>query len=325
MGRKLVEGGRYLIRPKDRPAGDFLRAGLLQFAGQQRHLPGIRDPEALDVLVAQLVESVRRIVFVQRLVERDISPRRADPSDDIFDPLRAAVFHQRRGDIDEAFWLVFLFVHFGKHRTGGWRYAREIYGRFGASSFWDWPHVSADPEAFRCWLAANVPRLRRQHLPGGFGNHRKYQSLDAHSPTGTGAAVVSYVGWVAPLRTHQELVRNALQATQCHPRRAFDELYRSMVVVAGFGRVARFDYLAMIGKLGLAPIEPYSAYLTGSTGPLAGARLLFTGDVTSRISARELDASLVDLECALGVGFQVLEDALCNWQKSPYGFMPFRG
>lgn len=27
----------------------------------------------------------------------------------------------------------------------------------------------------------------------------------------------------------------------------------------------------------------------------------------------------------LKVDMQVLEDALCNWQKSPYIFMPFRG
>ena len=314
-----------MIRPKDRMLADSLRIKLLRFADREQPLPGIRDPDALDVLVAQLVESVRRIVFVQRLRERDTSSRRTDPNDEIFDPLRAAVFHQRRGNIDEAFWLVFLFVHFGKHRIGEWRYAREIYGRLGAADFWDWQHVSADPEAFRSWLAANVPRLRRPDAPGGFGNHRKYQSLDAHSPTGTGAAVASYVAWVAPPRTHQELIRSSLRATQSHPRKTFDELYRSMAVVASFGRVAKFDYLAMIGKLGLAPIEPYSAYLIGSTGPLAGARLLFTGDAKSRMSARELDANLIHLECALGVGFQVLEDAFCNWQKSPYRFRPFRG
>ena len=227
--------------------------------------------------------------------------------------------------MEEAFWLVFLFVHFGKHQAGGWRYARDIYGRLGASTSWDWPHVSADPEAFRTWLAANIPRLRQRGLPGGFGNHRKYQSLDAHSPTGTGAAIVSYVAWVAPPRTHRELINNALEATQADPRKAFHELYRSMAMVASFGRVAKFDYLAMIGKLGLAPIEPYSAYLTGSTGPLAGARLLFTGDQNSRLTSQVLDAYLVALESALGVGFQVLEDALCNWQKSSYIFMPFRG
>jgi len=36
---------------------------------------------------------------------------------------------------------------------------------------------------------------------------------------------------------------------------------------------------------------------------------------------------LVQLEAELQIpmGMQVLEDALCNWQKSPDLFVPFRG
>ena len=55
----------------------------------------------------------------------------------------------------------------------------------------------------------------------------------------------------------------------------FDYLYRSMDAVASFGRMAKFDYLTMVAKLGLAPIEPGSTYMPGATGPLSGARLLF--------------------------------------------------
>ena len=42
-----------------------------------------------------------------------------------------------------------------------------------------------------------------------------------------------------------------------------------------FGRTARFDYLTMVGKLGLANIAPGSPYMVGATGPLKGAALLF--------------------------------------------------
>jgi hypothetical protein len=105
----------------------------------------------------------------------------------------------------------------------------------------------------------------------------------------------------------------------------FDDLYRSMCSVASFGRLARFDYLTMLGKLGLAPIEPGSTYMMGATGPLDGARMLFTGDSTAAVAARQLDQWLVELEAVLRVGMQVLEDSLCNWQKSPERFVPFRG
>jgi hypothetical protein len=110
-----------------------------------------------------------------------------------------------------------------------------------------------------------------------------------------------------------------------NPRKLFDYLYCSMTEVTSFGRMAKFDYLTMLGKLELARIEPGSPYLEGSTGPLAGARLLFSGSNTADISSQDLDSRSVELGDALGVGMQVVEDALCNWQKSPGKFVPFRG
>jgi len=59
--------------------------------------------------------------------------------------------------------------------------------------------------------------------------------------------------------------------------------------VERFGRTAKFDYLTMVGKLGLAAIEPGSTYMQGATGPLKGARLLFGGRATS---VAAYDASL---------------------------------
>lgn len=111
------------------------------------------------------------------------------------------------------------------------------------------------------------------------------------------------------------------------PRLVFDWLYRSMLKsVASFARTGTFDYLTMLGKMQLANIEPGSTYMTGATGPLSGARLLF-GDTSKSLKPATLDAWLVDLESHLNIAFgmQVLEDALCNWQKNPRVFLPFRG
>ena len=91
--------------------------------------------------------------------------------------------------------------------------------------------------------------------------------------------------------------------------------------VIRFGRLARFDYLAMLGKLGLAQIEPGSTYMDGSTGPRRGALSLYG----QGYKAADLDHWLIELDQVLGVGMQVLEDALCNWQKSPNVFKHFRG
>lgn len=313
------------MRPRDRELAQQLEAGLLSFDQQRLPLPGISDSKVREVLIEQLLESVHRVTYVSMIRQRNISERRADPNNELFDPLKAAMLHQRQGRIEEAFWMVFLFVHFGKHARAGWRYAREIYGRLGDAVRWDWVNTSADAASFREWLGAHQDELKRNGIPRGFGNHRKYQSLDAYSVNGTGAAVESYVNWVGPPRTHQELMEQACQQAEGDPRKAFDHLYLSMGAVVSFGRTARFDYLTMLAKLGLAHIEPGSTYVMGAIGPLMGARLLFGGEKTAALRPADLEAWLAELDTQLQVGMQILEDALCNWQKSPGRFKPFRG
>lgn len=308
------------MRPRDAQLAERIDRGLRDFEGAYRQLPGIRDPGYRVCFIEQLLESFHRVRFIQVVSARHISERRGDPSDELFDPLKAAILRVRMGNVEEAFWLVFLFVHFGKNPRGGWRYAREIYGRLGDGLRWDWVSISRDPDGFCEWLNAQQAELKRPGVPGGFGNHRKYESLDAFSPGGTGVVVKSYVEWLGPSRSHERFIADVLDRNEGDPHRTFDQLYHSMSAVKRFGRLARFDYLAMVGKLGLAPISPGSAYLGGSTGPLRGAKLLFGGEEP----AATLDEWLVELDRRLGVGMQVLEDALCNWEKSPGRFVPFR-
>lgn len=312
------------MKPRDQARAHELDVKLVAFDSGARPLPGINDATRRGVLVEQLVESLRRIDYVHFVRDEQFDPGRADPSTGIFDPLRAAVFWMRKGNIDEAFWLVFLFVHFGKHPKDGWRLVRDIYGALGGQP-WIWARVSSDPSAFRTWLAANEKRLQSDGVSRRFGNHRKYESLSAASRAGTAAVVESYVKWVSPPRTHQQLVHDAHKQVGQSPREVFDLLYESMGAVTRFGRLAKFDYLTMLGKLGLAPVEPGSAYMVGATGPLRGARLLFGGDEAAELSAQDLDSWLNELDKGLNVGMQVLEDAICNWQKSPDKFILFRG
>lgn len=315
------------MRPRERTLARELDAQLRRFDQEVRSLPGIQTSENREAFIEQLVESIRRIRYVSEISKRELSERRVAPASDLFDPLKAALLNKRHGQIDEAFWLVFLSVHFGKHRQDGWRLARDIYGRLGSAP-WTWEGVSSDPKAFSRWLAENEKTFRADGISRRFGNHRKYESLKASSPRSTGRVIESYVQWVGPPRTHQMLIEEAQNQVGDDPRRMFEYLYRSMSAVTSFGRTGRFDYLSMVGKVGLAAIEPGSTYMQGATGPLQGARLLFGGSTTAALNARELDAWLIELEAEvdLGIhGMQVLEDALCNWQKSPAKFKPFRG
>lgn len=250
---------------------------------------------------------------------RPIASERGTPRGRQFDPILAAILCRNTGDTDEACWLLFLAIHCGRHHSDGWALARQLYAGSGPGLEWTWNRVSADPAAFRRWL--NNMNVQWTLLGGRpkFGNHRKYVSLNGSGSRGTGEVVETYIGWVGAAGRHAALFQGALARNGGSRARAFDDLYRSLDVVQQFGRLAKFDFLCMLAKCGLADIEPGHAYLTGATGPLDGAKRLFGPGTTS------LHQAAVDLGAGLGVGMQVIEDAMCNWVKSPNRYAPFRG
>ncbi|ASL43982.1 hypothetical protein bAD24_I10850 [Burkholderia sp. AD24] len=284
-------------------------------------LLGIPTQAERDALVAQMVDSVARINFVKRIAERPISPERLDPKEvKMFDPLRAAIQHMRVGNIDEAFWLVFLFVHCGKHATKGYGLLRMVYGAFQDKFVWTWERFTQNPN-FAVWLGQHIDAIKQQRQEFPFGNHRKYESLDQLN-----AVLSSYVSWIASNNSHEQFIAAAKAQVGDDPKVLFDHLYKSMDEVQRFGRTAKFDFLTMVGKIGLVNIEPPSAYMVHATGPVRGARLLFSGAVDNNaISKPQLDELSVELDKALGVGMQVIEDSLCNWQKKPAEYLQFRG
>lgn len=299
-----------------------LEQRLVNYRVGGKPLPGIPSQAEVSALVAQMVDSVARINYVKKIATRDISPTRLDPKNAaMFDPLRAAIQHLRNGNEDEAFWLVFLFVHCGKHLTKGYSLLRMVYGAFNDKFVWTWSKFSADPELFSVWLHQHLDELTKHRKNFPFGNHRKYESLKQLDVT-----LASYADWVGPTRSHRQLLEAAKVEVGTDPKQLFDYLYYSMNAVHRFGRTAKFDYLTMVGKIGLENIEPPSAYMIHSTGPVRGARLLFGGAVDKvSLSKKKLDELSVELDSALGVGMQVIEDSLCNWQKSPAQYLPFRG
>jgi hypothetical protein len=288
-----------------------------------RPLAGLQSPGRLDAFVGQLVESTRRVEFVISLPNGKVSSARIDPSSDAFDPVRAAVWSKLNGNVEDAYWLAFISVHFGKHLRDGWRLARDVYA--GDGQPWDWHRTSSDPARFRTWLGDAVQRWNGDGITRRFGNHRKYESRDAKSTGGTGAVVASYVNWVGPSQSHVALVAGHAGKVGNAPSVLFHSLYQSMSAVARFGRTARFDFLTMVGKLGLAAIQPGSTYLAGATGPRRGAKLLFANDANAKLRTPELEQWVIDLALHLDVGMQVMEDTICNWQKSPAQFVRFRG
>lgn len=298
---------------------DKLEHQLDDFDKKITPLLGIRHPENMLAFAAQVVDSIRRIEYVRVVSERRhrLSADRCNPSSGAFDPIQAAILLKDK-DFEEACWLVFLATHCGKHLRTGWLLSRELYGGLGQRD-WTWKDVTADPAEFRAWLQENHRKLK-----GKFGNHRRYESLK-DGQRGTAAVIASYVKWVASYGSHAKMFDQALAVSKADPRKAFRFLYEEMDQVMGFGRLGRFDYLTMLAKTRLAGIEADSTYIGDSTGPIKGAKLLFDGAKGSATSAKVLEGQLALLDQHLGVGMQVLEDSLCNWQKSPNKYVQFRG
>jgi hypothetical protein len=169
-----------------------LDRGLLRFSIRDTTLAGVGSDIARRTLAQQMIASLRRLDYTEIQKNRDIHPDRANPDSHLFDPERAALWHARNGNPDEAIWLIFLSIHFGKNRTHGWRMLRDVYSGLGAVR-WTWARVSVQLEAFRDWLRTNRARVR-----GAFGNHRKYETLVTDSNSSTALVIESFVDLCRP-------------------------------------------------------------------------------------------------------------------------------
>lgn len=309
------------MRPKDKDEAERLAAAIAGYTQNVRPLRGLSDDAHIGSLVEQMLESVHRVRYVKVQLQRPHDPARADPKSNMFDPILGAIVRKSEGDLEEAAWLTFLSTHCGKHLKLGWRLSQLIYA--GGGKPWTWKRVSADPALLRLWIEKNQTQLAPDGR-AGFGNHRKYESLRPDSARPTGRVIESYAKWVGA-GGHQALFDTVAAKSGGDRGQAFDILYQKANALLGFGRMGRFDFLTMLGKLEIANIEPAIPYMTGATGPQSGARLLFYGSAKAKAKVRDLDKIVAEFGQFLGLGMQVMEDSICNWQKSPGRFKAFRG
>lgn len=305
------------MRKKDLTEYNLIKQKLQNYKG--RSLPGLSSSVNLDCFTWQMVDSVKRIKYVTTIRDKKISKACTEPNNIAFDPIKAASYYKSIGNLDEAFWLVFLAIHFGKNKKSKWGLVKAIYSGLTNSVKWNWQTLIASPSTFQQWLNDNKELLKKA---GSVGNHRKYISLNAFSNSGTGSAILSYVDWITSNGTHEMFFQN-LFGKETDPKKKFNTAYKSMSKVRSFGRMGKFDYLTMIGKLQLVDITPDSVYMVGATGPYTGAKFLFGGNP----SRTELNSFLTDLEIHLGLdfGMQILEDAICNWNKNRSKYVYFGG
>ncbi|MBB1318161.1 hypothetical protein H5123_11000 [Shewanella sp. SR43-4] len=307
---------------------DIILDALVAFERIEGKLVGLKDESHYVTLSKQIVDSIRRIQFIEKIGERQISVLRSNPHSDMFDPLKSAWLNIRNNNVNEAYWLIFLSIHFGKHNMHGWDLCADIYGGLG-KTIWTWDKVSSNLTGFSKWFENASKEMESDNVKRLFGNHRKYESLRYNSRRPLHKVIESYVNWIGISRDHDTKFLEIITLNNTKDKfEFFDKSYQSMKHVKSFGRTAKFDYLTMLKKFNLQNIEPKELYLTGATGPKFGANLLFFGVKTSGVSNFKLNLLLNTLAENLPIGIlasQVLEDALCNWQKSSNKYIYFGG
>ena len=261
--------------------------------------PGLKNREDRDRFTACLavaVADLARLASGQTVLSTIPGP--ASP----FNPF-GEIKRLGRTDLKEATWLAFLATHVGWDRPDS---CGALYGGLGRQPGWTWDAVSSDRgTGFSRWMDGSWQQLSRL---APFGNHRKYLTHRPSAPVSTRDTVRSFAAWTGEQRWPWE-------AGVGSPEAAFDRLYSSLDAVAGFGRTARYDYLRLLGLLGLASVWPGRCYLEGASGPRRGAALMFLGRGPEGVPVSWLEERCADLAGGLGVDLQAVEDAVCNWQK----------
>ncbi len=320
--RPLSDLEQTRMHPRYVKLGDQIRSKIIKFQEEFGPLPGLHPPGALNALVHQMVDSQRKIDRIRRAASRMPNVLRARPGDPSFDPEFAAVYHLKAGNIDEAWWPAFLSVHFGRHGADDWHLCALIYGGLGPDPYWTWDRISTHLADFRPWLDAVVVS-RNSPFPR-FGNHRKYESIQS-KVKGLASVLESYVNMVTEFGDHASWLENARERASEGPKAMFRALYDDCSRILRFGRLAKFDFLTLAEKIGLAEIEADALYLSEATGPKRGTKLLFYGNRNALVGNSQLENDAQNLAKALGLGMQAMEDSVCNWQKSPTEIVSFRG
>ncbi len=289
-----------------------LESEIKRYSQKTKKIEILNDSKIRTTFILQLIDSIRRIKFVTTISKTRIGKKRALPSSETFDPVRAAIYHLNKNNEDEASWLIFLSTHFGYSPSSRWLLTKDIYGKLGHTPFWDWQNVSQNVEEFKNWATTLPSEIEKLSPKRKFGNHHKFESIRPDAPRPLHKVFSTYIDMITPYGSHQNLFTEFFKQNNSCKYETFDFLYKYFKPVLSFGRTSRFDYLCMLGKLGVVNIEPPKTYMSGSTGPRDGAKLLF-GNKDS--TPKQLEDELFELCNVISAdpfGMQVLEDALCN-------------
>ncbi|WP_114751871.1 alpha-glutamyl/putrescinyl thymine pyrophosphorylase clade 3 protein [Pleomorphovibrio marinus] len=263
----------------------------------------------LNILSRQTFDSIRRVQIYETYRLR--AQRAVQVKETFIHTSNPFVLAQRSDlSISNRTWIVYLATYFGKSNKSHW----ELFNR--ASFRQDQTlikieEILAELDNYFNYL------LSFEFFEGcSFSNHRKY----------TAKKLTGYKG----LFRSMEYFVNHINSYSPDNEIEFHDMYLTSQKIPNFGRLGGFDFTSALVKCRLNVKEPMSMYANHSTGPLDGLKLLlkFTNNNTSKASQIQLSLDLMDWfinNSKIFMAGQVLEDAICNWQKNTSRYIRYTG
>lgn len=264
--------------------------------------------QIISVLSKQTVDSIRRIEIYKTY---RVKSQQADNLGlEYFHTSNPFILAQRSSLLPkQRVWIIYLATYFGKSNKSNW----NLFQR------------SAFDKNKNLFIIDDILEKKNYYYDylesfdffnnSAYSNHRKYTKKSLKGINGVFHSMDYFL----------DNISNFVFSEY----RTFDEVYKLSHNIPNFGRMAAFDFTASLAKCELNVMEPKSLYLHGSSGPIDGLnKLLKISNNNTIINNYEFGDDLLKWfveNSEIKFIAQVLEDAICNWQKSPLTYKKYFG
>ncbi|MRT17562.1 hypothetical protein F3C99_11410 [Vitellibacter sp. q18] len=267
------------------------------------------DNKMIYVLANQTSDSIRRIQIYDAYRLRAQEAVQGKKS--FFHTSNPFVLAQRSDlNYQNRVWIIYLATYFGKSNKSKWElFNRATFRKNQSIILFD--EIQADLNNYFKFLVSFD-----FFQDCDYSNHRKFTPKNLLNSNGLFRSIEYFVKNVEFYSSENEM--------------EFDEMYLRSQKIPNFGRLAGFDFTSSLVKCRFNIKEPKSMYADNSTGPLQALELLLklTNNNSSKVSQKQLSADLMEWflkNSRIYMTGQVLEDAICNWQKNTVKYIRYSG
>lgn len=267
------------------------------------------DGNQLNILAKQTFDSIRRIQIYETYKIKALQA--AQEKRPFIYTSNPFVLAQRSDlNLQNRAWIIYLATYFGKSNKSKWSlFNRAAFHK--DQSIIGFDQIQSDLDNYFKYLSSFD-----FFQDCTYSNHRKYTAK-------------KLLGSKGLFRSMEFLVNN-VELYSSKDEMEFHEMYLLSQKIPNFGRLGGFDFTSSLVKCSFNIKEPKSMYADHSTGPLQALEVLLklTNNNSSLASQKQLSSDLMEWflkNSKIFMSGQVLEDAICNWQKNTRQYIRYTG